>query len=83
MADRSLRANIAGSDVTMQDVFEAVGAHASGRMNDAQLRDIEDHACPGVGACGGQFTANTMATVCEFLGIAPMGSVERARRRCR
>lgn len=61
-----------GRDVTVQDVFEAVGAHASGRMNDMQLRDIEDHACPGVGACGGQFTANTMATACEFLGIAPM-----------
>jgi dihydroxy-acid dehydratase len=61
-----------GHDVTVQEVFEAVGAHAAGRMNDAQLRDIEDHACPGVGACGGQFTANTMATACEFLGIAPM-----------
>ena len=61
-----------GHDVTIQDVFEAVGAHAKGRMNDAQLLDIEDHACPGVGACGGQFTANTMATACEFLGIAPM-----------
>jgi dihydroxy-acid dehydratase len=61
-----------GQNVTVQEVFEAVGAHASGRMTDAQLRDIEDHACPGVGACGGQFTANTMATACEFLGIAPM-----------
>ncbi len=61
-----------GQNVTVQEVFEAVGAHASGRMSDAQLRDIEDHACPGVGACGGQFTANTMATACEFLGIAPM-----------
>jgi dihydroxy-acid dehydratase len=61
-------------DVTIQDVFEAVGAHASGRMTDEQLADLEDHACPGAGACGGQFTANTMATVIEFLGIAAMGS---------
>src|SRR6188768_48804 len=64
----------AGHDVTIQDVFEAVGAHAAGRMTDADLRDIETHACPGAGACGGQFTANTMATACEFLGIAAMGS---------
>jgi dihydroxy-acid dehydratase len=63
-----------GRDVTIQDVFEAVGAHASGRMSDADLHDIEDHACPGSGACGGQFTANTMATAIEFLGLAPMGS---------
>jgi dihydroxy-acid dehydratase len=63
-----------GHDVTIQDVFEAVGAHASGRMNDADLHDLEDHACPGSGACGGQFTANTMATAIELLGIAPMGS---------
>jgi dihydroxy-acid dehydratase len=63
-----------GRDVTIQDVFEAVGAHASGRMSDADLQDIEDHACPGSGACGGQFTANTMATAIEFLGLAPMGS---------
>jgi len=63
-----------GHNVTIQDVFEAVGAHASGRMSDAELADIEDHACPGAGACGGQFTANTMATATEFLGISPMGS---------
>jgi dihydroxy-acid dehydratase len=63
-----------GHDVTIQDVFEAVGAHAAGRMTDAALRDLEGHACPGAGACGGQFTANTMATACEFLGIAAMGS---------
>ena len=61
-------------NVTIQDVYEAVGAHASGRMSDADLADIENHACPGAGACGGQFTANTMAMVLEFLGIAPMGS---------
>ncbi|MBI2833536.1 MAG: dihydroxy-acid dehydratase, partial [Acidobacteria bacterium] len=65
--------HVAGRDVTIQDVFEAVGAVAAGRMSDADLRDIENHACPGAGACGGQFTANTMAMACEFLGIAPMG----------
>ena len=59
-------------DVTIQDVFEAVGAHAAGRMTDAQLKALEDAACPGPGACGGQFTANTMSTVCEFIGISPM-----------
>jgi dihydroxy-acid dehydratase len=63
-----------GRDVTIQDVFEAVGAHAAGRMSDTDLHDMEDHACPGSGACGGQFTANTMATAIEFLGVAPMGS---------
>ncbi|MFO7691866.1 MAG: dihydroxy-acid dehydratase [Vicinamibacterales bacterium] len=63
-----------GRDVTIQDVFEAVGAHAAGRLDSGRLKDLEDHACPGAGACGGQFTANTMAAVCEFLGIAPMGS---------
>jgi len=60
-------------DVTIQDVFEAVGKHAAGKMTDAELRDLEDHACPGPGACGGQFTANTMAIAFEFLGISPMG----------
>ena len=63
-----------GHDVTIQDVFEAVGAHAAGRMSDGQLALIENGACPGAGACGGQFTANTMATACELLGISPMGS---------
>ena len=62
-----------GHSVTIQDVFEAVGAHARGKMTDAQLRELECVACPGAGACGGQYTANTMALVCEFLGIAPMG----------
>jgi dihydroxy-acid dehydratase len=61
-------------DVTIQDVFEAVGQHAAGTMSDADLAALEAVACPGAGACGGQFTANTMATVCEFLGIAPMAS---------
>ena len=63
-----------GHDVTIQDVFEAVGAHAAGKMTDAQLCALEDTACPGPGACGGQFTANTMATVCELLGVSPMST---------
>ncbi|MCL6568868.1 MAG: dihydroxy-acid dehydratase, partial [Meiothermus silvanus] len=63
-----------GRALTVQDVFEAVGAHAAGRLGSADLRAIEDRACPGPGACGGQFTANTMATACELLGITPMGS---------
>ncbi len=62
-----------GRDVTVGDVFEAVGANAAGLMTDAELKDIEDHACPGAGACGGQFTANTMSTVMEFIGLSPMG----------
>jgi dihydroxy-acid dehydratase len=61
-----------GHDVTIQDVYEAIGSHSSGKMNDARLLALEKSACPGAGACGGQFTANTMAMVCEFLGIAPM-----------
>ncbi|HQR43104.1 MAG TPA: dihydroxy-acid dehydratase, partial [Gemmatales bacterium] len=60
-------------DVTIQDVFEAVGAQAAGKITLQQLQDLEDKACPGAGSCGGQFTANTMATVMEFLGISPMG----------
>ncbi|BDE06741.1 dihydroxy-acid dehydratase [Vulcanimicrobium alpinum] len=63
-----------GKDLTVGDVFEAVGAHAAGKIDDAMLKRIEDHACPGVGACGGQFTANTMATCFEFLGLSPVGS---------
>jgi len=62
-----------GHDVTIQDVFEAVGKHGAGKMTDVELKDLEDHACPGPGACGGQFTANTMAIAFEFLGISPMG----------
>jgi dihydroxy-acid dehydratase len=62
-----------GHAVTIQDVYEAIGKHARGGMSDAQLTALEGAACPGAGACGGQFTANTMALVCEFLGIAPMG----------
>jgi dihydroxy-acid dehydratase len=64
----------AGKDVTIQDVFEAVGAHAAGRLTTDQLGALENVACPGAGACGGQFTANTMSGVCEFLGISPMGA---------
>jgi len=63
-----------GHDISIQDVFEAVGANARGRMSDAELLDIENHACPGAGACGGQFTANTMATVMELIGLSPMGT---------
>src|SRR5687767_6628222 len=63
-----------GREVTIQDVFEAVGAHAAGRMSDRDFTALEDAACPGAGACGGQFTANTMAIVCECLGIAALGS---------
>src|ERR1700720_3601128 len=62
-----------GHAVTIQDVFEAGGAPPPGKNNDAQLKELECAACPGAGACGGQFTANTMALVCEFLGLAPMG----------
>jgi dihydroxy-acid dehydratase len=62
----------AGHDVTIQDVFEAVGAHAAGTMSDRELSALEDAACPGAGACGGQFTANTMATALTFLGLSPM-----------
>jgi dihydroxy-acid dehydratase len=63
-----------GHDVTIQDVFEAVGAHATGRMSDERLLELEGAASPGSGACGGQFTANTMAMAFEVLGISPMGS---------
>ncbi|HEX6116192.1 MAG TPA: dihydroxy-acid dehydratase, partial [Solirubrobacterales bacterium] len=63
-----------GKDVTILDVFEAVGAHAAGDMSDEDLTDLENHASPGAGACGGQFTANTMACAMEALGISPGGS---------
>jgi len=63
-----------GHDITIQDVFEAVGANAAGRISDQELLEIENHACPGAGACGGQFTANTMATVMELIGLSPMGT---------
>ncbi len=63
-----------GRDLTIQDVFEAVGANAAGRITDQELLEIEGAACPGAGACGGQFTANTMATVMEMIGLAPMNT---------
>jgi dihydroxy-acid dehydratase len=63
-----------GRDLTIGDVFEAIGQHAAGTIDDAELRAIEYAACPGAGACGGQFTANTMATAFEFLGLSPVGS---------
>src|SRR5579875_1577554 len=62
-----------GKDITIQDVFEAVGANAAGHMSDDELLAIENAACPGPGACGGQYTANTMATVMELIGLSPMG----------
>jgi dihydroxy-acid dehydratase len=62
-----------GQDVTIQDVFEAVGAHAAGKITDAELAELEAVASPGAGACGGQFTANTMAMAFEMLGISPIG----------
>jgi dihydroxy-acid dehydratase len=63
-----------GRDITVQDVFEAVGANAAGRLSDEELLEIENSACPGAGACGGQYTANTMATVMELIGLSPMGT---------
>lgn len=62
-----------GKAVTIQDVFEAVGAHSAGKIDDAELAEVEKAACPGAGACGGQFTANTMAMVLTFLGVSPLG----------
>ena len=62
-----------GRNLTIQDVFEAVGAYNAGKISLEAFRDVEDHACPGAGACGGQFTANTMATAYEMLGVSPMG----------
>ena len=63
-----------GKDVTIQDVFEAVGAFDCGKLGAEEFAALENAACPGAGACGGQFTANTMATACEFLGLSPFGS---------
>jgi len=63
-----------GKDVTIQDVFEAVGANAAGKIGDSELLEIENAACPGAGACGGQYTANTMSTVMEMIGLSPMGA---------
>jgi dihydroxy-acid dehydratase len=65
--------NYRGKDVTIQDVYEAIGANVAGKMSDKELRELEDAACPGAGACGGQYTANTMSTVMEMIGLSPMG----------
>src|SRR5215470_12016830 len=67
-----------GRDVTIQDLFEAVGANAAGKITDADLKELEDVVCPGAGACGGQYTANTMAMALEFLGLSPMGTASVA-----
>jgi dihydroxy-acid dehydratase len=67
-----------GKAVTVLNLFEAVGAHAAGKISDADLKELEDVACPGAGACGGQFTANTMAMALEFVGLSPMGSASVA-----
>jgi len=63
-----------GRKLTIQDIYEALGAYNAGKITASELKDVEDHACPGAGACGGQFTANTMATAYEMLGISAMGS---------
>src|SRR6516162_9836772 len=62
-----------GKDVTIQDVYEAIGANVAGKMTDSELKELEDVACPAAGACGGQYTANTMSTVMEMIGLSPMG----------
>src|SRR5881227_4152927 len=62
-----------GKDVTIQDVYEAIGANSAGKMSDSDLQELENVACPGAGACGGQYTANTMSTVMEMIGLSPMG----------
>jgi dihydroxy-acid dehydratase len=69
-----LPGNLNGKPLSIQDVFEAVGANAAGRITDAELLAVENAACPGAGACGGQFTANTMATVMEMIGLSPLGT---------
>ncbi|MDQ3411492.1 MAG: dihydroxy-acid dehydratase, partial [Chloroflexota bacterium] len=63
-----------GKEVTIRSVYEAIGANAAGKMSDEDLKELEDRACPGAGACGGQYTANTMAMAMEFIGLSPMGS---------
>ena len=74
MAGSILPGRVKGKDVTVVDVFEAVGQHAAGNCSDEDLKELEEHACPSDGACGGQFTANTMACVSEAIGIALPGS---------
>ena len=63
-----------GKAISIQDVFEAIGARAAGAIDDAELKAVESAACPGAGACGGQFTANTMAMALTMLGLSPMGA---------
>ena len=63
-----------GRDITVMDMFEVVGAYAAGRVDEAEVEAMEAVACPGAGACGGQFTANTMSTALEFLGLSPAGA---------
>jgi dihydroxy-acid dehydratase len=63
-----------GRDVSIGDVYEAIGAHAAGKITDVELHELESVACPGAGACGGQFTANTMSTILEFIGLSPAGA---------
>ena len=63
-----------GRDISIMEVYEAIGANDAGLISDQELLDIENHACPGAGACGGQYTANTMATVMELIGLSPMGT---------
>ena len=69
---------VQGRDITIQDVYEAIGAHAKGNITDAQLKEMEDNACPGAGSCGGQFTANTMASIGEAIGMSLPGSASAA-----
>ena len=66
--------NVAGKDITIQDVFEAVGSYSAGKLTIEQLKEIEDNACPGAGSCGGLYTANTMSSISEAIGIALPGS---------
>ncbi|MDP1329267.1 dihydroxy-acid dehydratase, partial [Klebsiella pneumoniae] len=65
---------IGTKEVSVQEVFEAIGAHAAGSLDDAGLKAVESAVCPGAGACGGQFTANTMAMALSMMGISPMGA---------
>ncbi|MBZ0280829.1 MAG: dihydroxy-acid dehydratase [Anaerolineae bacterium] len=68
--------NLKGKDLTVQDVFEAIGAYAAGRISQEEFKAVEDAACPGPGACGGQFTANTMGMLAEIMGVCPMGMAD-------
>ena len=72
--DQYYQANYKGKDVTVVDVFEAVGKHSTGKMSSEDLQELESVACPSAGSCGGQFTANTMACVSEAIGLALPGS---------